>query len=85
MSVLCTILCTKSSQPYSLKYEKANNEHFSVPNILKIKFDVEQINTVRCGNFTCIWMGKRWTYLTVVLEFLENLLNCADLFDHYTR
>jgi putative transposase len=58
----------RSRQPSGPKYKKTNNEHLAVPNILKREFDVKSPNQVWCGDVTYIWIGKRWTYLAVVLD-----------------
>ncbi len=57
-----------SNQPSKPKYKKANNEHLSVPNLLKRQFNVSRPNEVWCGDVTYIWIGNRWAYLAVVMD-----------------
>ncbi|MEH4597228.1 IS3 family transposase, partial [Escherichia coli] len=37
-------------------------------NYLERQFAVTEPNQVWCGDVTCIWAGKRWAYLAVVLD-----------------
>jgi len=60
-----------SKQPSKPKYKKANNEHLTVPNILKREFDVSKPNQVWCGDVTYIWIGERWAYLAVVIDLFS--------------
>ncbi|ABB68922.1 IS3 family transposase [Shigella boydii] len=43
-------------------------EHHGIPNYLERQFAVTEPNQVWCGDVTCIWTGKRWAYLAVVLD-----------------
>ena len=49
-------------------YKHAKQEHVAIPNHLDRQFDVSKPNQVWCGDVTYIWAGKRWAYLTIVMD-----------------
>ncbi|MBV7597194.1 IS3 family transposase [Aeromonas sp. sia0103] len=57
-----------SSQPPAHKYQRAQQEHVSIPNRLARQFAVTSPNQVWCGYVTYIWSGQRWGYLAVVMD-----------------
>lgn len=50
------------------RYNKADKEHVAIPNHLDRQFAVTAPNQVWCGDVTYVWTGKRWAYLSVVLD-----------------
>jgi len=57
-----------SCQTPTHNYKKAEQEHVAIPNELDRQFTVSKPNLVWCGDVTYIWIGKRWAYLTIVLD-----------------
>lgn len=55
-------------QPGPHAYKQATVERIDIPNLLAREFNVEQPNTVWCGDITYIWTGQSWSYLAVVLD-----------------
>ena len=65
-----------SSQLRKHAYRKSTAEHICIPNTLARGVNVFAPNQIWCGDVTYIWVGKRWTYLAVVLDlFSENRLD----------
>ena len=60
-----------SCQQPKHRYKRAENEHVTIPNLLKRQFAVVEPNTVWCGDVTYIWAGNRWCYLAVVLDLFS--------------
>ncbi len=58
-----------SSQLPVHKYQRAQQEHVSIPNRLARQFAVTRPDQVWCGDMIYIWSGQRWGYLAVVMEF----------------
>ncbi|EAC1210771.1 IS3 family transposase, partial [Escherichia coli] len=54
-------------QPTHL-YERGGHEHVAIPDYLERQFAVSEPNQVWGGDVTCIWTGKCWAYLAVVLD-----------------
>ena len=50
------------------RYRKATQLHLAIDNTLDRKFTVERPNEVWCSDVTYVWTGRRWSYLTVVLD-----------------
>jgi len=50
------------------RYKKTGNEHLAIPNTLNREFAADYPNQIWCGDVTYVWTGKRWSYLTVVLD-----------------
>ncbi|EGJ01631.1 putative transposase [Shigella boydii 3594-74] len=57
-----------SCQQPTHRYKRGGHEHVAIPNYLERQFAVTEPNQVWCGDVTCIWTGKRWAYLAVVLD-----------------
>ncbi|EEW6711848.1 IS3 family transposase [Escherichia albertii] len=57
-----------SCQQPTHRYKRGGHEHVAIPDYLERQFAVTGPNQVWCGDVTCIWTGKRWTYLAVVLD-----------------
>ncbi|HHC4735827.1 TPA: IS3 family transposase [Escherichia albertii] len=57
-----------SCQQPTHRYKRGGHEHVAIPDYLERQFAVTEPNQVWCGDVTCIWTGKRWTYLAVVLD-----------------
>jgi putative transposase len=57
-----------SKQPGSHAYKAASAERPDIPNKLNREFDVEEPNTVWCGDITYIWTGSCWHYAAVVMD-----------------
>ncbi|EHF7571476.1 IS3 family transposase [Salmonella enterica] len=57
-----------SCQQPTHRYKRGGHEHVAIPDYLERQFAVTGPNQVWCGDVTCIWMGKRWAYLAVVLD-----------------
>ncbi|ELY5880158.1 IS3 family transposase [Cronobacter sakazakii] len=57
-----------SCQQPTHRYKRGGHEHVAIPNHLERQFAVTEPNQVWCGDVTCIWTGKRWAYLAVVLD-----------------
>lgn len=61
----------ESNQPPSHNYKKVEQPHLAIPNTLNRAFDVNQPNTIWCGDVTYIWTGTRWAYLAIVLDLFS--------------
>ncbi|SPZ77146.1 IS911 ORF2 [Shigella boydii] len=61
-----------SCQQPTHRYKRGGHEHVAIPNYLERQFAVTEPNQVWCGDVTCIWTGKRWAYLAVVLDLFAN-------------
>ena len=59
-----------SKQPHKHQYKIAEDESKITPNILQRNFEVNEINTVWCGDVTYVWAGTQWLYLAVVMDLL---------------
>ncbi len=57
-----------SCQQPTHRYKRGGHEHVAIPNYLERQFAVTEPNQVWCGDVPCIWTGKRWAYLAVVLD-----------------
>ncbi len=57
-----------SCQQPTHRNKRGGHEHVAIPNYLERQFAVTEPNQVWCGDVTCIWTGKRWAYLAVVLD-----------------
>ncbi|AXD28760.1 IS3 family transposase [Salmonella enterica] len=57
-----------SCQQPTHRYKRGGHEYVAIPDYLERQFAVTGPNQVWCGDVTCIWMGKRWAYLAVVLD-----------------
>lgn len=56
-------------QPSPHKYKNATVERPDIPNQFNREFDVERSNPVWCSDITYIETGKRWNYLSVVMDW----------------
>lgn len=65
---LMTELGIASCQIPAHKYKRGGNEHVEIPNHLDRQYAVTAPDRVWCGDVTCIWTGKCWAYLEVVLD-----------------
>ncbi|EAQ9966225.1 IS3 family transposase, partial [Salmonella enterica] len=57
-----------SCQQPAHRYKRGGHEHVAIPDYPERQFAVTETNQVWCGDVTCIWTGKRWAYLAVVLD-----------------
>ncbi|EDT8161264.1 IS3 family transposase, partial [Salmonella enterica subsp. arizonae] len=57
-----------SCQQPTHRYKRGGHEHVAIPDYPERQFAVTGPNQVWCGDVTCIWTGKRWAYLAVVLD-----------------
>ena len=57
-----------SCQQPTHRYNKAEKEHLSIPNVLNRQFNPDAPNQVWCGDVTYIWTQSGWLYLAVVLD-----------------
>ena len=46
----------------------AGQKHVAVPDKLDRQVDVAEPNKVWCDDVACMWIGRRWGYLAVVLD-----------------
>lgn len=57
-----------SKQERKHSYKASGQNAILAPNLLNRAFNVKKPNQVWCGDITFIWSGKRWLYLSVVLD-----------------
>lgn len=72
----------ESKQPHKPHRYKAAGKPSSVAkNELKRQYDVEEVNTVWCGDVTYVWSGTSWLYLALVIDLFSRRIvgwSCSD-------
>ncbi len=60
-----------SHQQRKHRYKKAERAQLNIPNLLDRQFNLAVPNQSWVGDITCVWSGRRWTYLAVVLDLFS--------------
>lgn len=61
----------KSSQVRRHRYQKDRSEKPLIPNRLARNFNVQNANTVWCGDVTYIWTTQGWGYMAAVMDLFN--------------